>query len=157
MKRKFALTSATLFTLLSFVTFYAMAQDVTAPQDFLAQVLETIAKFGGLSIFVKVSVVITLIIASMKVSILNDLIWSKLGQFKAWVAPILGLVAGILGLFIDGHTPTPQSIFAYISAGAGAIILHELLDTIKAIPGIGSTYVMIINIIEGALGGPKKT
>lgn len=134
---------------------YAFAEsNVISPGDFLSQVLQAIQGFGGLSWMLKVAAVVTLVIASMKVSVLNQLLWSKLGAAQAWVAPILGLVGGILSLSAGGHSITLQAVLAYVSAGAGAIILHELLDTVKAIPGLGSIYVQIINAIEGALGGP---
>lgn len=121
-------------------------------QDFLNQVLSVIQGFGGLSFMLKASAIITLTIASMKVTALNQLIWSKLGSFQAWLAPILGLVAGILSIGSSGPL-TLAKIFAYMSAGAGAVVLHELLDTIKAVPGLGAIYVSIINVIEGSVIG----
>lgn len=138
-------------TLSLFVCGYAFAGDVVSPQDFFALVLEAIKGFGGVSWVLKIASIITIIISSMKVSFLNDLIWSKLGAFKSWVAPILGLIAGILMLSKDGGL-TLAGVFAYISAGGGAIILHELLDSIKAIPGLGPTWIWIINMIEASLG-----
>lgn len=124
---------------------------VVSPQDFLMQVFAAIKALGGLSWVMKIASIITLIIASMKVSFLNDLLWAKLGAFKAWAAPVLGLIAGIIML---PHLGLAE-VFAYISAGAGAVIFHELLDSIKAIPGLGPVYVTVINLIEGALGGPS--
>lgn len=122
--------------------------------DLLAQVLDMIRNFGGLPWFGKVAAIITLVLSSMKVSALNDLIWNKLGAFKAWAAPILGLIVGIVGLGADGKI-TLAGVLAYMSAGAGALILHELLDTIKAIPGIGSMWVSVIEIIKSVLGAKK--
>lgn len=139
-----------------FVAGYAYADStVVSPQDFFAQVLAAVQSFGGLSMVLKVSAGITLAISSMKVSFLNNLIWSKLGPMQTWLAPVLGLVAGILGIGSNGQAMSLASVFAYLSAGAGAIVLHELLDSIKLIPGIGSAYVAIINVIEGAIGGPS--
>lgn len=138
---------------LTFLVFYsglALAQVVVAPQDFLNQVLVFIQSWGGISSLVKVSGIILLIIASMKVSFLQPY-WAKLGSFQAWLAPILGLIAGVLGLGQAGPI-TAASVFTYISAGAGAIIMHELLDTVKAIPGIGDLWVTVIGFIEGLLG-----
>ncbi len=119
-------------------------------QDFLNQVFAAIAGFGGMPMVLKISSIVLLVIASMKVTPINQLIWSKLGGAQAFLAPILGLVAGLLG--VAGHVPlTWASAFAYLSAGAGAIILHELLDACKAIPGLGSLYVSAINLIESFL------
>lgn len=135
-----------------FVCFYAFAGDnVVAPQDFLVLVLDAIKGFGGLSWVLKISVIITILISSMKVSFLNQMLWSKLGAFKAWAAPILGLIAGILSLAQGGEI-TLVAVFAYISAGAGAIILHEILDSVKSLPGIGASWLWIIELISAALG-----
>lgn len=128
--------------------------DVLAPDDFLSQVLAFIKSFGGLSMVLKIAGIVTLIISTMKVSILNQLIWSKLGKLKAWLAPFLGLVAGVLMLSIDNHAITLAAVMAYVASGGGAIYLHELLDTIKGIPGLGQFYVSAIDSVEKMLGGP---
>lgn len=125
------------------------------PTDFLSMVLAYIQSFGGISWMLKVSGIITLIIASMKVSFLKDLIWSKLEGFQAWLAPVLGIILGIVSLSETGQL-TLAGLLAYFAAGAGSVVLHELLDTIKAIPGLGPIYIAIINAIESALGGDKK-
>lgn len=144
-----------------FLSLFAIAQEVlppavvvVPPQDFLSQVLQVIKNFGGLTTVLKISSVILLIIASMKVSIINQLLWSKLGKAQVWVAPLLGLIAGLLDLNNAG-TVTLASVVAYVGSGAGAILLHELLDSLKAIPGLGSTYVSIIDFLKGLLKGPQ--
>lgn len=149
----FSLDALLLF-FLSFSTIIAFAQDAVAPQDFLSQVLKFIQSWGGIPMMAKVAGVILLLVASMKVSFLKPY-WDKLGSLQAWVAPILGLIAGILGLGSGGAPITLASIFAYMSAGAGAVVLHELLDTVKAVPGIGPLWVSVIAIIESSLGGTK--
>lgn len=119
--------------------------------DFLAKVLQVIKDFGGLPTVLKIAAIVLLLISSMKVSVLNELLWSKLGDFKPFAAPILGLIAGVLDLAGAG-TVTWASVFAYISAGAGALILHDLLDSVKAIPGLGDVYVKLIELVQKALG-----
>lgn len=126
-----------------------------SPGDFLSQVLDAIKDFGGIPMVLQISVIIMLIISSMKVSLLRDLIWDRLGVLKAWVPPFLGLAAGLLGLAGDGSLTFAEA-FAYMSAGAGAIILHELLNTIKAIPGLGKVYIQVIDLIQLALRPPSK-
>ncbi len=158
LKKLNSIAMVTMLMSLFFVASYAFADEsVVAPQDFLAQVLDAIKSFGGLSTLLKITCFITLIVSSMKVSFLNDLVWSKLGAAKAYLAPILGLIAGILGIGSGGAPITLALVFAYMSAGAGAVFLHEILDSVKAIPGLGSVYVTIIGIIESALGGPAAT
>lgn len=144
---------------LTFAMLFLIAQfsfaDVSAlpPQDFFAQVLQAIHDFGGLPWVGKIALIVALVIASMKVSFLDDLVWNRLGKFQAWLAPVLGLVGGILGLAVSGQPFSWARAFAYMSAGAGAVILHELLDTAKAIPGLGPIWVQVIAVIEGVLGG----
>lgn len=127
------------------VPLYAYCQvSPVSPGDFFNQVLVAIQAMGGLAGLAKVSSVIVLIIASMKVTAINSIFWDKLGAFKAWLAPILGIIAGVLLL----HPLTLPGVVAYLFAGGGAVALHELLDSVKAIPGLGSVYVFIIDGIE---------
>lgn len=133
----------------------AFAQSADPNQDFLSDVMNVIKSFqGGIGTAVKVSAIIALIISSMKVSFLSPL-WDKLGSAKVYVAPVLGLVAGLLG-FLGPAQITWASLIAYIMTGGGAVFLHEILDSIKSIPGLGGWYLTVISIIEGALGGAKS-
>lgn len=153
-KRKESLIATMILLVLGFlfISLKAAAQAADLPaSDFLAQVLEAYKAFGGLGAMAKVSAVIMLLVASMKVSFLNDVLWSKLGSAKVYVAPLLGLIGGLLGVGVDGHI-TLATIFAFVTAGAGAVFLHEILDSVKAIPGIGSAYLALINMLEGLLG-----
>lgn len=128
----------------------AFAQEVT-PQDFLSQIVKVVQDFGGLSTWLKIAAVLTLIVSSTKVSFLNQVLWSKLGVVgQKLLAPALGLVAGFLSL---GTTMTLAGALAYISAGVGAIALHELLDGVKEVPGIGPVWLSIIDLIERFTGG----
>jgi hypothetical protein len=108
--------------------------------------------FGGLAWSMKIAVIVMIVIGLMKISSLSGL-WAKLGSAQAWLAPGLGLLLGVLTLGASG-TLSWSGIFAYMGSGAGAIALHELLDAVKAIPGLGTAYVSIINFIEGVLPGP---
>lgn len=124
-------------------------------QDFAGQVLEAISKFGGLNWMGKIALLITLIISTMKVTAIRQMFWDKLGAAKAWAAPILGLILGILTLAMGGHL-TLAGVLAWVSAGAGALILHELLDSLKKIPGLGAMWVSFIDLVMGYLGAEKK-
>lgn len=123
--------------------------------DLLGQTMEVIKNFGGLSWVLRIAAIIAILISALKVTALNDLLWSHMGQFKAWAAPILGLIAGIAQLTTGDNHLTLAGVLAYVSAGAGAIILHELLDTVKAVPGIGSAWVQLINVVSSFLGRNK--
>lgn len=122
---------------------------------FLGDVLQAGKEMGGVPWVIKISILILILIASMKVSFFDDLIWNKLKGAKAFAAPLLGMVSGILILAYSGHFSL-AGVFAYMGAGSGALALHELLDAVKAIPGLGSVYVNIINAVESRLGGNPK-
>lgn len=115
---------------------------------------DTIHAWGGLGWQLKIAAVILLLVASMKVSFLSKY-WDKLGEAQALLAPALGLVGGILELAYQHAISLPGAL-AYLSAGAGALLLHELLDAVKAIPGLGAGYVALISAVEGALGGSSN-
>lgn len=122
------------------------------PPDFLAQILETVKSLGGMSKFGQISAVIMLLISALKTSGASK-VWDKLGEGQVWVAPALGLVAGILGLGTGGVALTPALLVTYVFAGGGAIFLHEILDSIKAMPGLGEAYIRAIEVAERVLGG----
>lgn len=118
-------------------------------QDFLTLVLDTVKNFGGLPWMGKVAAICFVLVGSMKVTFLRGLIWDRLGSAKAWAAPILALIGGILSL----EQITLPAVLAYMGAGAGAIILHQLLDLVKALPGIGRFWIMVIDMIAKVTGG----
>jgi len=118
--------------------------------DLLAAILSAVQGFGGLSWALKVAVVVMSLIGLTKLTVLSSF-WDKMGSFKAWLAPLLGLALGIL---IQGGNITWAGVLAYMGSGAGAILLHQLLETVKAIPGIGPAYVTIINFIEAVIPAP---
>lgn len=117
----------------------------------------TFSSMGALSGAMKIVCGIMLLLALAKVSAdgkvpLLSSIWPQSDALKAWMAPILGLALGILMLGANGAI-TMAGVLTYASVGSGAIALHEILDTVKALPGLGAGYVAVINVIEGVLGG----
>lgn len=118
---------------------------------FLALVLDTVKDFGGLPVLMKISAVITVLVSSLKVAPITRVLWSRLGWAQVLVAPVLGLLAGVLALGATGTPVTPALLFAYVTAGGGAVFLHELLDGLKGAPGIGHVYVTAIDWIEALL------
>ena len=115
--------------------------------SFLDDILGAVQGFGGLGWSLKIAVIVLALIGLMKITSLSSF-WDKLGSAQSLLAPALGLVFGVLMLGSNG-TITLCGVFAYIGSGAGAILLNELLNAVKAIPGLGSTYISIINMIEG--------
>jgi hypothetical protein len=132
----------------------AQATDVVTMDQFSIDVLQAIQKFGGMTWLGKVASIVFLVLASMKVSFFNQIFWSKLGRLQPWMAPALGLLAGILAPAVTGEAWTLSGALAYMAAGSGAIILHELLGLIKVIPGIGPVWIKVIEVLESVTGGP---
>jgi hypothetical protein len=148
-----------LFTFLFFGVF-AFAQEAAPVVEipvstFLEQVLAIIAKFGGLSTVLKISAIVGIMVASMKVSFLRQYVWAKLGAAQVLVAPVLGIIIGILDLFGAG-TVTLASVMAYMGSGAGAILLHQLLDGLKKMGFVGDKYKAVIDWIMEKLKADKS-
>ena len=149
----FIITAIFMFTQLAFAqSTPAPAAPDTSVGDFANQVFAAVQGFGGMSWMLKISTIVLLICATMKVSFLVPL-WNKLGNFKAAAAPVLGLVAGLLSYFGGGTAFSLATLTAYMVSGAGALALHEILDMVKAIPGLGAGYVTAINFVTSYLGG----
>lgn len=132
----------------------ARAQDaVDMPlQEFLSLVFKSVHEFGGLSWGLKVGAVIMLLISSMKVSLVRQWTWDKIpAGIKPMVAPILGAIAGLASL---GKWDVP-SIVAWAMAGAGAVLLDQILDGVKQMPGIGPKYIAVIDFISKLLKKPS--
>ena len=122
--------------------------------SFLSLVFETVKGFGGLSTLPILSAVITLLVSSLKVAPITRLVWSRLGWAQVLVAPLLGVLAGILGLGAGGAPVTLPLVLAYLATGAGSVFLHELLDGLKGAPALGPVYRALIGWVE-ALLAPK--
>ena len=136
-----------IFIALAFAGFNAFAQ-TSDDIGFFQKVLQYIQDFGGLGWAGKVAGGIFILIGAMKVSFL-DKVWDFLGEYKPAVPLVLALIAGIVSLGIDpGSEITWAGVMAYVTAGAGAIILHSLLDMIKSIPGIGKTAIAVIDFLQ---------
>lgn len=142
------------FMFVSMVAFAADAADLPA-SDFLLQLFSAIKDLGGMAWAGKVCAIVALLIGSTKVSFLRAALWDKLGAYKVLVAPLLGLAGGAVAYFSSGVQLTLANATAYIFAGAGAVLLSELLEVVKAIPGIGPMYLSAIGLLEGILGAKK--
>ena len=126
--------------------------DSLSLSDFITQIFAAAQNLGGVSWMLKVAFGVMVLVGALKMTALAPF-WEKLGAFKAWAAPVLGMILGVLLLGAGGKL-TLAGIFAYIGSGAGAVFLHQFIKTIKAIPGIGPIFTGILDAIEGTL--PEK-
>jgi hypothetical protein len=115
---------------------------------FFQQVLKYIQDFGGLTWAGKVAGGIFILTGAMKVSFL-DKVWNFLGAYRPLVPLVLSLIAGIVNLAIDPGTEiTWAGVMAYVTAGAGSMIIASLLEMVKAMPGLGATTIKIIEFLQ---------
>lgn len=132
------------------VTCFAQATPVT-PTDFLIQILQFVQSMGGAKWFVIAAGVISLLQSSMNLTALNSF-WTKFGK---WGGPILGLIGGILAPLASGTATTLGGVMSYILAGGVAIYIQDILNLVKAIPGVGAIVIAIINYVETLPFGAK--
>ncbi len=132
------------------------AQIATDATSFFTEVIVYIHGFGGQTWLFKVSSIVMLAVAVVKTVPFLSGIWTALEGKQVWLAPLLGLLGGILTLAMAGTPITFAALVAYATAGAGGMYLYELLDLLKLIPGIGPFWVSLIGIAEGALGAGAK-
>lgn len=118
--------------------------------QFLNKVFLTIYQFGGIKFLILVAVSVLLCIGFFKFSSLRP-IWDRLGRLKPLGAPVLSLFLGLLSLALSDEPLTIHGIVAYLFAGSGAIILHDILDAVKALPGISPAYANVISSLQGLL------
>lgn len=132
---------------------YLLQQPEIPPNDFIAQVCETVRSLGGMPAMFQISAVLMLLVSSMKVSFLNQLIWNRLGAAKAWIAPLLALVIGVLRL--GPGELTLAGVTTYLLAGTGAVFLHEFVDSFKQVPWAGRIYQAAIDRLSKLLGASQ--
>lgn len=152
MKRFYFWLTVLLATFISCVAFAAIT---TEDMSFFEKFLEYVKTVKDLPLVLQISGAIVLIISTMKVSFIKPL-WDKLGEKQEWLAPALGLISGALMGFADGKFDWTV-LFTYLFAGAGAPYLHDILDKIKAIPGLGQIWLTVIEVIKKLLFAPKET
>lgn len=139
----------------SFLTYAEETQiDLITQDQFFSQILDAVKTLGGIPWTMKIATIILILISSMKVSFIRPL-WDKLGWAKGILAPVLGIVAGVLTLSQSGSLSLP-GVMAYMFAGAGAVVLHELFEAMKLIPGITPTVLSVVQFFESALASPNK-
>lgn len=137
----------------------ALAQEVPAADlqisDLFSMLLKAVGDFKSLGWQAGLSALVMILIASMKVSLLRQYVWDKLGWFKVFVAPVLSLVVVFIGLFLTGQPFTMQAFVVAMVTGAGAVALNEMLDGVKNAPGVNSVIVFVANLLKSLLPAKK--
>jgi hypothetical protein len=117
-----------------------------------SQLYAFITGFATMSTAAKISGIVLLIIAIMKSSFLAP-VWAKLGNLQVLVAPVLAIAVSMVAIQPFTWATFSQSLIS----GTVAIGVHQLLDGIKTIPGLGSIYISVINFFESILQAPAAT
>jgi len=131
----------------------AFAEEAEVGFDVLAgMLLKIVTDWKTLGWSAGVVALLTLIVSTMKNSVLRGLIWDKLGWAKVFVAPVLGIAMFLIGM----QSFSWGAVLLGFTSGVGAIALHQLLDGLKAIPGLGSGFVKLIDFLGGLLKKPPE-
>jgi hypothetical protein len=147
-----------------FAAVLAKAQEVAAPvvaemsdADFLLQIVRVVQELGGAKWGASVTLGIVVFISTVKVSVLRKY-WDLIGSLKVLVAPSLALIAGIASLKLNPNASAHDLwpiLAAWMLAGGGSVIVHQLLDAVKGLPFVGAKYDLMIEVVQGLLGGRK--
>lgn len=95
---------------------------------------------------------ITLLLSTLKNSFLRTYLWDKLGPCKVFAAPILSMLAIFIGM---GEFSWAGALVG-ITTGGGAIALHQMLDGVKKMPGVGSVALSMADLLGKLLKAPPK-
>lgn len=143
-----------IFAFLSMIMFatVAVAQAVEpAPSDLLGALLRALADWQSVGWQAGVAALLTILISTVKLS-WAQVYWNKLGYFKVFVAPVLSLVA----VAIAAPALDAKAMYVAITTGAGAVFLHQILDSVKKMPGLKKPISIVIDIVSKLLGKPSK-
>lgn len=138
----------------------AAAAEEESDVSLIAKISAYIARFAAADSLTKVLLGILCILALVKTSFLRSVVgWDKMSQNAKVFVPLgMALVAGIIDLKVSTGHLVLRDVLAYVTgAGGGAILVHQLLDGVKALPGIGSVWVVLIEILGKALGQPAAS
>jgi len=129
----------------------AFAQEVVTEPEISGLLADLVAAVGSWKEggwILGLSAILTVVISSMKNSLLKELIWDKLKGFKIFVAPLLSLII----IVISVQPFTWKAFLLAMVTGAGAMALHAILDGVKELPFIGETWKKVIDVIGKLLG-----
>lgn len=131
----------------------AFADGEPTGESVLGQLFSTIGNLKGLKWQLALAGFVTVAVSALKVSAWRPL-WDKLGWFKAFLAPILSLAVVYLTAWASGNLGGSTAWLA-LTTGVGSVALHELLDAVKGIPGVGKVPLMLTDLVAMLLGGTK--
>lgn len=133
---------------------FAQMPEIPASGSFqltVEQLVELFKNWEVISSQMKIAMILVMIIGVVKNSAFESY-FKFFGKWKPVVAPTLSLIVAFL--FVQPFTLA--TALAAITTGVAAGFLSQILDALKTIPGLGSVYVTLIDIIGKLLGKPEK-
>jgi len=131
----------------------AVAVEAEVPvKEVIEQALKVITDWKDLGWKAGLLALITLLLSTLKVSLLRTWLWDKLGDMKVFAAPVLGMIA----VFLSMQEFSWAGALTGFTTGMGAIALHQMLDALKKRPALGAIPRMIIDFLSSILKAPPK-
>lgn len=130
----------------------AVAEVEVGFSDIFSQAIKAIESWRSLGWQVGLSGVLAVFISTLKNSFIRRWVWDRLGWSKVLVAPALSLIIVILSV----KPLTFSAVILAIFVGAGAIFIHEMLDSLKDAPFVKRPYNKVIEILASLLKKPKN-
>lgn len=120
--------------------------------QFIDQVYAALQNFGTLSVLLKASVILTLLISAWKVSVFQPF-WNFFGNFKAFVPPTFMVGVVVVQSLISSGKVNWNTVGVAIVVGLTSAGFHDILCDLKSLPGVGPLFIKVIDLIEAFLGG----
>ena len=130
----------------------AFAQEEVSIVELINTVVALAGDAKNLGVLGAVAAGLTLLISTMKNSLISQYTWDKLPAWsKVFVAPVLSLIAAAIVV-----TPfSLKTVGVSLLMGSASIALHDVLDSVKKMPGIGKTWLKVIDVLGKVLRNPK--
>ena len=122
--------------------------------DWFVAFIKAMQSLSGLKWQLQICLLLTLFISALKVSAWN-VIWDKMGPYKALLAPILAMI-GTLLMAWEKDQFSIGVLWVGFTTGAGSVALHEFFDVVKNIPGVNTPVLKVAEILSAVLGGKKS-
>lgn len=110
---------------------------------FANEILSAVSGWKGMPVQFVMAGIVALLVSSLKVDLIRAYFWDKLGAAKVFVAPSLSLI----GALIVVKPFTWATAWIALSTGAGAIALYEILNAVKALPGLAPLASKIVELL----------
>lgn len=143
--------------MLLFVPIMAFAQEVMIPEEDLgyifSQLLKAIGDWKAIGWQAGLAGMLTLLIGTMKNSLLRAYIWDKIPQpAKVLVAPLVAIIVFALGM---GKDFSVGAFIAALTTGVASVYLHQLILALMQAPFVGEKVKAVLDFLAKLLKKPE--